>query len=93
MEEYRMRKIIGRFIVKETNIDATDQSVISYGSSKNPDDGSNDARVTVYDVCLRDESNGDLLLINSTTGHCMLIGSGTNFNSSGKVLFNDRRTR
>jgi hypothetical protein len=87
-----MRKIIGKFIVKESNIDVSNSSAVSYGSHKDSCDEPNDNGVRVYDVCLRDERNGDLLLINSTTGHCMLIKSSMSITPSGRAISADRNT-
>ena len=72
-----MRKIIGKFIVNESNVETV-------YPQRRAEDVSNDDKVSVFDVCLSDENNNDLLLINSSTGRCLLIRSNASLNVANK---------
>ena len=81
-----MRKIIGKFIVNESSVEN------AYPQRK-AEDVSNDDKVSIFDVCLRDENNNDLLLINSSTGRCLLIRSNVSLNVASKGYYGDQKTR
>jgi hypothetical protein len=79
-----MKKVKGKIIITESKPGVPDLLSASYDLDPETEQGQSigGKQMTVFDVCLRDENTGDLLLIDSASGRYIFIKCSTGYITS-----------